>query len=742
MTPDALSFLKGDSVMAEVIRRHQWAASPLGPIEDWPDTLKTTVALMLGSGFPQAIVWGPLLLTLYNDAFIPILGEKPAALGRSFGEIWREAWDEIEPIAQAAFAGRATYIENFPLVVERGRGAEQAYFTFSYSPIRNGQGEVVGFLDTVTETTATVVATTRLGFLDQLGRALSNAESSDAIMGTTTRMLAEHLTLSNCAYADMDADEDGFTIRGDWAAPGSPNITGHYSLADFGKLAVRNLSAGEPLIINDNKRELAPEEAATFQSIGIAATICMPLVKAGRLTALMAIHDREPRIWSDYELALITEVSERSWAHIERVRSAAELRASAAALADLNATLEQRVAEAVAERSRAEETLRHAQKLDAIGQLTGGVAHDFNNLLTVIRSSADLLRRHDLDEVRRRRYLDAISETADRAAKLTSHLLAFSRRQALSPKVFDVCGRVTAVSEMLRSVLGSRIELEVRPPACPAHVEADPAEFETALLNMVINARDAMQGEGRLTVEVFEVDHLPPIRGHAPAAGPFVAVQVADTGPGIAPETMERIFEPFFTTKEVGRGTGLGLSQVFGFAKQSGGEIEVVSPAGAGAAFTLYLPRVEAQAEAERPREARPNLQGKGRVLMVEDNAQVGEFATQLLDDLGYRAELAPNAGVALEKLASDSGFDVVVSDVVMPGMNGIELGRRIRAQWPQMQILLTSGYSHVLAEDTRHGFELLRKPYSVEELSSAIRRVLRRSPAPASDGAAAESRS
>jgi PAS domain S-box-containing protein len=344
-------------------------------------------------------------------------------------------------------------------------------------------------------------------------------------------MVGEQLGLSVCAYADMDADEDGFTIRGDWSAPGAVTIVGHYQLADFGKLAVTNLSAGLPLIVNDNLRELAPEEAATFQNIGIAATICMPLVKAGRLTALMAIHDRVPRVWTDHDLAIIREVTERSWAHVERVGAEAELRASeanfrtlarampnhvwsaapdgslewfneqvyaysgaapgnldgagwtnlvhpedraasearwaaalasgetyeiefrlrradgtwrwhlaravplkndagqvvrwigantdiqdqkalAGELADINVTLEQRVQERTSQLMQAEDALRQSQKMEAIGQLTGGVAHDFNNLLTVIRSSADLLRRRELSEDRRRQYVDAISDTA------------------------------------------------------------------------------------------------------------------------------------------------------------------------------------------------------------------------------------------------------------------------------------------------------------------------------------------
>jgi signal transduction histidine kinase/CheY-like chemotaxis protein len=714
---EAFEFLSGDGEMSAAIRAHDWTATPLGPIGAWPDVLKTSIALMLGSHFPQAIIWGPSLTTLYNDAFIPIIGGKVGALGQGFDLIWSEVWDQLDPIAQAAFSGRATYIQDFPLVVHRGEQPDQAYFTFCYSPIRDESGLVVGMLDTVTETTATVTAHRRLGFLDSLSKSLSEAADAETILAVTTRSVAEHLDVSNCAYADMDPDEDGFTIRGDWAAPGSASIVGRYSLADFGVLAVERLSAGQPLIVNDNLAELAPNEAATFQAIGIAATICMPLVRSGRLTALMAIHDSAPRIWTSYDLALIGEVTERSWAHIERVGAAADLR-------QLNATLETRVLEAVSERQRAEETLRHTQKLEAIGQLTGGVAHDFNNLLTVIRSSADLLRRHDLDADRRRRYVDAISDTADRAARLTSQLLSFSRRQALSASVFDACARVENVADMLRALLGARITLTVS--TCePSFVESDVNEFETALINLAVNARDAMDGEGDLTLSLDAVDGLPSIRGHAGAPGPFVVVKVADTGGGIAPSDLGRIFEPFFTTKEIGRGTGLGLSQVFGFAKQSGGDIDVVSRPGDGATFSLYLPRADrpAQGEVAPPQAVSAYL--RARVLLVEDNLQVGDFATQLLTDLGHQVVRVTNAAEALERLASGQAFDVVFSDVVMPGISGLELARRIEDRWPNVPVLLTSGYSHVLAQDARHGFPLLRKPYSVEELSAALRRAI-----------------
>jgi PAS domain S-box-containing protein len=372
---------------------------------------------------------------------------------------------------------------------------------------------------------------------------------------------------------------------------------------------------------------------------------------------------------------------------------------------------------AAAELAAAHEALRQSQKMEAIGQLTGGVAHDFNNLLTIIRSSAELLRRQNLEENRRRRYVDAITDTADRAAKLTGQLLAFARRQALDPIVFNVADRVENIREMLSTVLGSRISLDLRLSERNCVVEVDANQFDTALINLAANARDAMNGEGLFTLQVALV---PGAEGQPTS---LAAISATDTGHGIANEDIDRVFEPFFTTKEVGRGTGLGLSQVFGFATQSGGAVTVSSDPGRGATFTLHLPTT---AKVLTPRKLAAEqgsvLSRKGRILVVEDNVEVGEFSTELLADLGYQTQLATSAAEALAILsASAERFDAVFSDVVMPGMDGVSLAREIRRRWPALRVVLTSGYSHLLAADGPQGFELLRKPYSMGDLSKAL---------------------
>jgi PAS domain S-box-containing protein len=380
---------------------------------------------------------------------------------------------------------------------------------------------------------------------------------------------------------------------------------------------------------------------------------------------------------------------------------------------------------------QAEEALRHSQKMEAVGQLTGGVAHDFNNLLTIIKSSTDLLRRPNVTEDRRTRYVEAISETVDRASKLTGQLLAFARRQALKPEVFDASNRIENITDMLRTVIGSRIELSTDFDCEECYIEVDASQFETALINMVVNARDAMDGQGSLTIRISAEKAMPPIRDQGGHPGAFVAMAITDTGTGIPADKLEQIFEPFYTTKGVGKGTGLGLSQVYGFAKQSGGDVAVESEVGRGTTFTLYLPRTDARAAVNRAPDTRDNrstTDGRGsRLLVVEDNVEVGKFSTQLLQDLGYETTWAANADQALALLSEKtSGFDAVFSDVVMPGMSGVELGHEIRRRYPALPIILTSGYSEVLAQEGPHGFELLKKPYAVEDLSRVLRRVTR----------------
>lgn len=416
------------------------------------------------------------------------------------------------------------------------------------------------------------------------------------------------------------------------------------------------------------------------------------------------------------EAQRVRKDGERFWAHVlidPILDDAGELVGYAKVTRDV--TERRRVQE---ELQKSKEALLQAQKMEAIGRLTGGVAHDFNNLLTVIRASADFLRRPGLTEDKRARYITAISETAERATVLTGQLLAFSRRQTLQPEVFDVNDRLRGLQQIIGTSVGAVVRVELQLDPAPLRVEVDPSQFETAILNMVINARDAMPEGGSITIRTCAVTDVPAVRGHAAVTGHFVAVDVTDTGTGMSEPVMTQIFEPFFTTKPVDKGTGLGLSQVYGFAKQSHGDIAVRSTLGVGSTFTLYLRRTSNEVKAVLPGRPQPTDPPRVRVLLVEDNEGVGRFAAQLLEELGQSVSWVGDGRSALEQLeANASNFDLVFSDVVMPGMSGIELARIVARQWPALRIVLTSGYSHVLAEGGTSGFPLLKKPYTVEGL-------------------------
>ncbi len=353
------------------------------------------------------------------------------------------------------------------------------------------------------------------------------------------------------------------------------------------------------------------------------------------------------------------------------------------------------------------DALRQSQKMEAIGQLTGGVAHDFNNLLTIIRGGAEFLKRPNVTPERARPIIDGIYDAADRAANLTEQLLAFSRRQPLRPLVFDVAERVTATAEMLRSITGARITLNVE---CEPglRVNADLAQFETALVNLCVNARDAMHGEGQIMIR-------------SQAAGDQVLVSVTDEGEGIDPAIVPRLFEPFFTTKPVGEGTGLGLSQVYGFARQSGGDVQVRSTPEAGTVFTISLP-LTALAVTQPTVIADRSGAGPRRILVVEDNDELRGFASTLLTEMGHVVDAAGSADEALAALSTKADdYDVLFTDVVMVGMSGLDLARHVRKAWPDIDVVLTSGYSDALANADGLEFPLIRKPYSSAELAAVF---------------------
>ena len=394
-------------------------------------------------------------------------------------------------------------------------------------------------------------------------------------------------------------------------------------------------------------------------------------------------------------------------------RANRELEDRADALADANAELKVQVGE----RGKAEEQLRQAHKMQALGQLTGGIAHDFNNLLTVIQGSADMLRRPGIAEDKRMRFAEAVVQASGKAAALTGQLLAFARRQPLQPEVIDVNALIREMTDLLDRTLGERIEVVTAlvPGACT--VEADRAQLESALLNIAVNARDAMPEGGQLEIGTAAVED--------PEQGEMIALSVRDSGSGMDEDTVGRAFEPFFTTKLTGKGTGLGLSQVYGFASQSGGDVRIDSAPGRGTTVTLLLPRRGTVREKAPVEPGRGLRRGRtGRILLVEDNEEVGLFAARLLDELGHEVVRAPSGEEALGRAQAEE-FDLVFTDVVMPGMNGLELADRLADLRPELPVILTTGYSDEIATSGAGGRPVILKPYRPEALAAAIEQAL-----------------
>lgn len=564
-------------------------------------------------------------------------------------------------------------------------------------------------------------------FLDEIGSATRGLSEADAVLAVTTRLVGEHFALSNCAYADMDVDEDGFNIRGDWIAPGSPSIVGRYTIADFGSKAVQELHAGRVLVVNDTQNDLPPEEARSFLAIGSAAIICAPVIKDGKLVALMAMHDKVARQWSGHEIVALREVTERSWIHIQRVRAEADLR-------DANANLEQRIAEGTRALLVAEEALRQSQKMEAIGQLTGGLAHDFNNMLAAVGGGLELVDRRvkqgrygEVDQ-----YMTLAKQGVGRASALTQRLLAFARRQTLAPVTVNVDDLIAGMQDMIDRALGPSIELTMHRTEDLGATMVDAPQLENALLNLCINARDAMPEGGKLIIETANLSldaAMAAQRDIKP--GRYISLSVTDTGMGMPEDVVGRVFEPFYTTKPLGQGTGLGLSMVYGFIRQSGGQIRIHSQVGHGTTVTLYLPRAEAKATASEPDVSRAiSEDGAGEViLLVEDEEPIRNMVCDVLEEAGYRVINAKDGRSGVEQLQSLPSVDLLITDVGLPGgLNGRQVADIGRGRWPGLKTLFITGYAANASVGAGHleaGMAVLTKPFNLDDMVHRVREIL-----------------
>jgi PAS domain S-box-containing protein len=776
-----------------------WTATPLGPRERWPQSLVLTIDLILASGFPMAVRWGPDLVNVYNDAYAPLLGAKhPRAFGRPVREVWPEIWDELGALHHAILRGEnpGFFAEDHRWVIERYGAPQEAFFTISYSPIPDPAAPhgIGGVLATCVETTARVRDEERLrGLTDRLEAEIEQrTRERDRIWRVSEDLLGVsgfdgYFTSVNPAWtALLGWSEDEIkrihvdelrhpddtpaaiagraqlargvpTVRmenrfrhrdGSWrwiawtmtADHGNIYVAGRHVTQEKQALEAlresewqfRSLVAGVidyAFIMLDPNGIVASWNAGAERIKGYSASEIVGRHfsqfyteedrAAGAPAQALAIAAETGRF--EAEARRVRKDGSLFWANvvIDAIRDEqGELVGFAKITRDIS---ERRAAQEALDRAQAQ--LAQAQKMEALGQLTGGVAHDFNNLLMIVSGQAQMLLRR-IDDPKNVRALEAIQTASARGETLTRQLLTFARRQPVNPRSISPAQVIGAFRDMLASSARGDIQLQLAFADDVWPILVDISEFELTLVNLVVNARDAMPEGGCIRISGENV-MLSGIETPEKISGDFVALAIEDTGTGIAPEVLSKIFEPFFTTKRAGKGTGLGLSQAYGFARQAGGAIGVASEFGRGTKVTLYLPRSRTPAASVTAAETRPGVEGHGEcVLVVEDNPDVKTVAVSLLEQLKYRVHAVDSARAALDIVDGGAQIDLVFSDVMLPGeMDGVELANELRERRPDLPVLLTSGYAEALTRS--HGVPILRKPYRVAALADAVRAVL-----------------
>src|SRR6202165_3949021 len=818
--PTSADFLAGGGEMGALTRAYDWLASPLGKPETWPQSLRTAVRILLNTNHPMFIWWGEGLIQFYNDAYRQTMGPErhPSALGQGGRECWAEIWDMIGPqIEQVMSGGGATWHENQIIPVTRHGRLEQVYWTYGFSPIDedDGIGGVLVVCRDVTRDHLAAVALrereAELARVQQLGR-IGGLEV-DLRTGFRNRRSPEYLLIHGLP---PDAAEESHE---DWVRRIHPEDR------EATEKKFRDAVAGKVRDYTVQYRIIRPSDGET-RWISVKSTIERDA--QGRAIRLIGAH---------------TDVTDQVMAEQALRQSEERFRKLADQLAELNATLAQRVEEKTRERDRiwnvsqdllvvadrsgvwrtvnpawtrtlgwseaellnrtsewmehpddhgltrtevgklgaadttvrfesrfrhkdgssrwlswtgvadrdliyavardvtaekaaaerlkaTEEALLQSQKMEAVGQLTGGIAHDFNNLLTGIVGSLDLLQTR-LSQGRTdnfTRYINAAMTSANRAAALTHRLLAFARRQPLIPKGVDVNALVVSLEDLLRRTIGETIDLQIAATDDLWFTLCDPNQLESALLNLAINARDAMPDGGKLTISTANA-RLDSVTADTPALSPgdYICIGVTDTGVGMGAEVAARAFDPFFTTKPIGQGTGLGLSMIYGFARQSHGHVTIDSKIGRGTSIKLYLPRHHgdiAASDGAAAKAAEHAATGE-TVLVVEDEPVVRGVILEMLHEEGYRTLEAVDGPSGLRRLRTNARIDLLITAVGLPGMNGRQLADQARETRPGLKILFITGYAESVAISDgflESGMEMITKPFDLDNLSRRIR--------------------
>jgi PAS domain S-box-containing protein len=796
-------FLEGGGETGTLIRRLDWLNTSIGPAEQWSQTLKTLVSVMLGSSQPMFVAWGPQRVLLYNDGYAEILASKhPSALGHDFLEVWSEIGDDLLPIVEQAYAGIPVQMNDIELLMERRGYAEETHFAFSYTPVRDEAGQVAGFFCPCVETTEQVLAERRMAEERERQRhSLQQMPGFVALLASP-----EHrFEYVNDAYREIAGDREfvGRTVRDvlpEVAGQGFFELLdGVYSTGtpftarsmpitldrpdgerfiDFLYQPIRDeggrvtgIFVGGYDVTERVRAEAALRESeARLRAVIDAAPVGLVFADvSGRITGAnarieeilggpittsdapesygddyLAYHPDGRRVQAhEYPLAQVVRgEQQRSELEVQVQRPDGSLSwvryiatpvrdeqggIIGSVVASLDIDREKRFAEnlareverAVAEREEALAQVHQMQKMETMGQLTGGVAHDFNNLLTPIIGSLDMLVRRGLGSERERRLIDGALQSAERAKTLVQRLLAFARRQPLQPTPIDTAQLVDGMLGLIESTLGPGIavRIDVAPSLPPALGDAN--QLEMALLNLAVNARDAMPEGGELTIGA-QLENVEPGHRCGLSHGDYVSLWVSDTGTGMDDATLRRAIEPFFSTKGVGQGTGLGLSMVHGLVAQLGGALTIESAVGEGTTIELWLP-VSAMAlqDSDQTNEPASVLEGLGTVLLVDDEVLIRMSTADMLNDFGYEVIEAGSAEEALNLIREGLSPSLLVTDHLMPGMSGAELACKLRLQHPKMQVLIVSGYAELEGLDP--DIARLTKPFRRAELAASL---------------------
>lgn len=639
-----------------LLRDQDWSPTALGHPETWPQGLTTLVRVMLNSGQPMFIAWGPTRTMLYNDGYSEMLGTRhPAAFARPFFETWPEVRDTVGGLMDRVFAGEPIHMDDLTLTLHRKGFPEEAHFAFSYTPVPDEGGGVAGLFCACTETTGRVMGERR-----QVAEAKRERdrlfEMSRDLFGVAT--FNGYLTSINPAWS-------------------------------------RQLGRSDAELLARPFAEIIHPDDLTVTGDVVAA-----------LMSGMAVHQFHVRL-------LRADGAPISFAW------------SAVPEADAASGSFYTVGRDITEDLRREEALRQGHKMEALGQLTGGLAHDFNNLLQAAHGSLDLILRKPGDPERVARLARNGLQATERGAKLTAQLLAFSRAQRLELRATDVAGLIAGMTEILQTSVGPLVRIAVEPGRSGLGVMADPTQLEMALLNLAFNARDAMPDGGDLSLSITErrITEDPEME-----PGAYVEISVSDTGIGMPASVAARAFEPFFTTKGVGQGTGLGLSQVYAMARQAGGTARIERNMRTGTTVVLRLPFAHTAFEAQPTddRNASTTSFEPRRILVVDDDPDVRQFLSASLETLGFDVTVAEDAEHGLRVIESVDP-DLMMVDFAMPGMNGAQMAKAVRARRPEIPIIFASGYSETAAIEAAVGKSavFLKKPFRVSDLEAVLRMVL-----------------